>query len=98
MYKFYQMMNAFTNSNNNNFSPLPSNSDNVMLLAQLNNMINRNIPPQPQVQQPSIDTNFLLKKLMSELQPRLAESSVPNQKLIPPLQKVKGNLRKKEYI
>ena len=52
MYKFYQMMNAFTNSNNNNFSPLPSNSDNVMLLAQLNNMINRNIPPQPQVQQP----------------------------------------------
>lgn len=98
--KFYEMMNAFSNNNNNNYSPLISNppNQNMLLLAQLNNMINQN-PPQRQIQEPQqlVDTNDLLKKLMSQLQTNQPESS-SNQNIVLPFQPKRLNLRKKEYI
>ena len=84
--KFYEMMNAFSNNNNNNYSPLISNPPNQN-------------PPQRQIQEPQqlVDTNDLLKKLMSQLQTNQPESS-SNQNIVLPFQPKRLNLRKKEYI
>ena len=84
-------MSAFNQNSNNNIPAFPNNQ-NFMYLPKLNNQLN-----QPQIPQNQVDTNVLLKNLISQLQIKPKSIGITNEDKVIKISP-KNNLRKRSKI